>query len=542
MIKNYFYLARHAFELNKILADSFANEFYSQEKDKLNIRFESDEYPHRHLIISSDQNFPYALLKHDHKKAKKNTINFWNEYPSDKLLSIDIASKERVMRFNFIKYKLYLIIRGNLTNVFLVDNSGKLEGFKKSKQDNASIFSMLADLKFISTLEEILIEVENISEDNFPTFRKSYPHIGREIYEEAILLMNKSSSSFSDCLKVVITKIFNENICVNYLEKSGQLKLKPQNFTSLDSKPQLNTFDNFNEAIKFYISEYYQHFEYNKLAKELNSYFDKELQRLSDKINKLKFRIDEGSKEEEYRKTGNLLLANIHQISKGQASISIIDYENGNEVIIKLKETNSPNQNVNMYFDKAKDEKINFGKSSELYNLSLKKYEKLKEQKDVFESTNSISKLREIKTHLKIATVRKLKKETKLDIKYKHYRIDDKYDVYVGKDSKSNDLLSTKFAKQNDYWFHARGLPGSHVILRSDKPKEVVPNPVLKKAAAIAAFHSKAKTAGIVPVSYTFAKFVYKKKGLEPGQVFLTKEKVLTVKHGIPPDCEIINE
>jgi predicted ribosome quality control (RQC) complex YloA/Tae2 family protein len=236
------------------------------------------------------------------------------------------------------------------------------------------------------------------------------------------------------------------------------------------------------------------------------------------------------------------LLANIHQISKGQASISVIDYENGNDVTIKLKETNSPNQNVNMYFDKAKDEKINYGKSLELYNQSLNKYDLLIEQKSIFESTNSISKLREIKDQLKIGTVRKLKKETKLDIRYKHYRIDDKYDVYVGKDSKSNDMLSTKFAKQNDYWFHARGLPGSHVILRSDKPKEVVPNPVLKKAAAIAAFQSEATTACIVPVSYTFAKFVYKKKGLEPGQVFLTKEKVLTVQPGIPSDCEIINE
>ncbi len=542
MIKNYFYLARHALELNQVLEGSSVNEFYSQEKDKLNIRLASEKFPHRHLIISTDQNFPYALLKDDHRKAKKNTINFWDEYPPDKLVSIDIALNERVIRFNLQRYKLYLIIRGNLTNIFLVNNFSKLEGFKKSKQDNASILAMLADLKFISTPDAIINELENISEANFPTFRKSYPHIGREIYEEAVLLMNESSSSFSNCLKEVVAKIIYENISVNYLEKSGQLKLKPQKFKSLESNQQPHIFDNFNDSIKFYISEYYQHFEYNKLAKELNSYFEKELQRLSEKINKLKFRIETGSKEEVYRKTGNLLLANIHEISKGQASISVIDYENGNDVTINLKETNSPNQNVNMYFDKAKDEKINYGKSLELYNQSLKKYKLFIEQKSIFESTNSISKLKEIKDQLKIGTVRKLKKETKLDIRYKHYRIDDKYDVYVGKDSKSNDMLSTKFAKQNDYWFHARGLPGSHVILRSDKPKEVVPNPVLKKAAAIAAFHSKAKTAGIVPVSYTFAKFVYKKKGLEPGQVFLTKEKVLTVQPGIPADCEIINE
>lgn len=90
--------------------------------------------------------------------------------------------------------------------------------------------------------------------------------------------------------------------------------------------------------------------------------------------------------------------------------------------------------------------------------------------------------------------------------------IEGKYDLYVGKDSKNNDLLTTKFAKQNDYWLHARGASGSHAVLRIHNTKEPVPKSVLKKSASIAAFHSKAKTAGIVPVAFTFKKYVVKKK------------------------------
>ncbi len=97
--------------------------------------------------------------------------------------------------------------------------------------------------------------------------------------------------------------------------------------------------------------------------------------------------------------------------------------------------------------------------------------------------------------------------------KFKHYIIDGKYHLYVGKDSKNNDLLTTRFAKQNDYWFHARGSSGSHVVLRVENIKDPVPKNVLKKAAAIAAYHSKAKTAGVVPVAFTFKKYVVKKKG-----------------------------
>jgi predicted ribosome quality control (RQC) complex YloA/Tae2 family protein len=126
--------------------------------------------------------------------------------------------------------------------------------------------------------------------------------------------------------------------------------------------------------------------------------------------------------------------------------------------------------------------------------------------------------------------------------KFKRYLIDGKYQVYVGRDSQNNDLLTLKFAKQNDYWFHARSVSGSHVVLKNDNTKDNMPKNVLKKAASLAAYHSKAKTAGISPVSYTLKKYVVKKKGMEPGKVALLKEDVLLVRPEIPEGCEYITE
>ena len=114
--------------------------------------------------------------------------------------------------------------------------------------------------------------------------------------------------------------------------------------------------------------------------------------------------------------------------------------------------------------------------------------------------------------------------------------------MYVGKDSKNNDLLTTKFAKQNDYWFHARSVSGSNVVLRVENTKEAIPKNVLKRTAALAAYHSKAKTAGVVPVAYTFKKYVIKKKGFPIGTVHLLKEDVLLVKPEIPKGCEFVKE
>jgi predicted ribosome quality control (RQC) complex YloA/Tae2 family protein len=134
------------------------------------------------------------------------------------------------------------------------------------------------------------------------------------------------------------------------------------------------------------------------------------------------------------------------------------------------------------------------------------------------------------------------KPEDDIKSKFKYYIIQDKYIVYVGKDSKSNDLLTMKFAKQNDYWFHARGVSGSHVVLKNETPKEKIPKNILKSAASIAAYHSKAKTSGMAPVSYTQKKYVVKKKGMEPGKVALLKEDVLIVTPELPGDAKYQNE
>ena len=127
-----------------------------------------------------------------------------------------------------------------------------------------------------------------------------------------------------------------------------------------------------------------------------------------------------------------------------------------------------------------------------------------------------------------------------LKSKFKHYLLEGKYHLFVGKDSQNNDLLTTKFAKQNDYWFHARGVSGSHAVLRVENTKEVIPKNILKAAASISAFHSKAKTAGLVPVSYTFKKYVVKKKGMAPGKVALLREDTVLVHPEIPKNCEYV--
>ncbi len=113
------------------------------------------------------------------------------------------------------------------------------------------------------------------------------------------------------------------------------------------------------------------------------------------------------------------------------------------------------------------------------------------------------------------------------------YTLTDGYRVLAGKTDTDNDRLSLKLAGPNDWWFHVRGMPGSHVVLFVGEGG-VPDKQTLLQAAAIAAYHSKAKEGGIVSVSGTLARYVTKPKGAKAGSVTIRKERIFKVRPSLP--------
>jgi len=118
--------------------------------------------------------------------------------------------------------------------------------------------------------------------------------------------------------------------------------------------------------------------------------------------------------------------------------------------------------------------------------------------------------------------------------RFRIFRLTDGIEVWVGKDSSANDLLSMKYTSQSDLWFHVHGYSGSHTVLKAQNEIEPIPKEIIKTAASIAAFYSKAKNAKNVLVSYTKAKNVQKYKGAKSGSVTIKNEKNVKVNPGLP--------
>lgn len=238
------------------------------------------------------------------------------------------------------------------------------------------------------------------------------------------------------------------------------------------------------------------------------------------KLSKLRNELKEASKEEIWKQQAELLIANFSALKPGLKSIRLINYyENGfPEIEIKLDDSKSPTQNVEYYFKKyrkARDGKKMLGQQIELTEAEISDLElKIKE----------IAEFNALPENRSETDKHKLSKQEK----FKMLKVDENWEIYIGRTSKENDFLTTRMAKPHDWWFHTRVFRGTHVILRNLNKLEL-PDKLRLICCSLAAYYSKAKKSGNIPVDFTQIKYVRKPKGSVPGYVTYTNQKTIFV-------------
>jgi len=532
MQKNYFYFYRFLLENRKLLVGTKVTDLFTQSKNRLFITIPSESLPDRHLIIDTTPNLPFLLVKKEHKKAKKNIRKFLPEFLPSKITEVEISENDRIIKIITENFDLFFTIKGPKTNVyFIIEN--KIESAFKNVKDT-DIFQFLTGGKFLIPDSGLTLNLENFY--SIEKLQKAKPFFNKFIIGEYYSrLMPDENKLNRKLLQQIIDDIIFAPISVAFV--ADKLILAPANWSLLKDSQKLKEFNYFNNALEFYITTNYKYNNFKQLKKELNNLIETRINQISQKLNKLKFRIDRGSKEQEYRLYADLLQIHRHLVTRGKTTLETTDFNN-KKIIIKLDPQKSIQGNIDYYYEKARDEKVAFEKSKELYRIAQKEYVILLSKRNELAEVDNLNDLKKLKETMAKGELKVKMRNQK--IKFRHFLIDSRYHLFVGRDSKENDELTFKFAKQNDYWFHARGYAGSHAILKVENKKEKIPRNIIKAAASVAAFYSKGKTASVTPVSFTFRKFVHKKKGMPAGQVLLQKEESVLVKPEIPSNCEQI--
>lgn len=292
------------------------------------------------------------------------------------------------------------------------------------------------------------------------------------------------------------------------------------------------------------VSECIEHYYLNKTGlnrlRQKSADLDRTVRNSLDKLYLKKQRLSEDILAAEnagvYRLYGELLTANLHSLSAGASEARLVNYYDGQEISIPLDKRQTPSKNAQNYYKKYSKAKTAVKEKTSRLRENGSDIEYLESFSAFIENASSVEEIEALRNELiEEGYVRRRKSQEK-PVKAKPapyaYKTASGLKILAGRNNRENDELTFKTASRTDVWFHAKDIPGSHTILFTGG-KEPCEGDIFE-AAAIAAFHSKGKHSGNVPVDYTQARYVKKPAGAKPGMVVFSNNRTVYVNPKAP--------
>ena len=509
MILHYLTLQKITSEM-QILIGMKIKEIFTQEKDSLLFLFEDDE-SEAYLEVSTDNKYSSIFMRNRFARANKNTVDLFEGVSGDVLQGVEIVNRDRIIKLSFINSDIYCLLFGRGGSNVIACNKEELifDSFENKKELIGKKLSLppknqppeLED----PVLKDILLKRE--------WFGKHYT--------EEYLKRYDSESHIDDFKNELL------NSSEFFLYKKDHEYLFSMMRLSAFCEPE-DIFDNASDGVRRKVILSKRDEAFNSEHKPIK----KEIERLAKKskanLKAYENYADSLVRAEEYRHHAELLMSQPDPKRISGKEIVVDDWS-GEKVKIKLDEKLNLLDNANRLFDKARKSETEAEVKEKELPAIREKANKLDKALNGIEKVNTLKELAVFKNNYSEFLVRKMKEEEKgPEHKFRFYDIEG-WEFYVGKNAKNNDELTMRFAKPNDLWFHARGVGGSHCVLRVPG-KDKVPKNIIKRCAEIAAFYSQSKNAKYTPVAYCQKKYVRKPKGANPGSVTISKEEVVMVE------------
>lgn len=514
-INNYYIIKETAKFLNKEIKGCIIDEIITQEKNILNLILRND-VEQKILEFSIEKNYEYLILKESFGKARKNVLNLFPEVSGKIIENVSLYGDDRIISFQLNdNYEILFSFITNNANCFIVLDNKVIDAFK-----NAKIYTgkHIEELFPKSSIDSKIKTVQDYISGKYFRYGKEIISYISKNYELNTDIDAKTQKSIDD----KFANIENE------LEKPiySLLKGKQYSVSLLSSRyfqgETIKEYDSINELITDYIKKNKSFVNISAIKEKKLKNLNKKISEKERKIDNLKLQLFNCENSEQLMQFGNIILTNLEKIKQGDKVFEIDNLK------IKLKEDKTPVENSQIYFEKYKNQKSNV---SFLRRKIKSTEDELKDLKDEYEKTKTTEEFKEIK---KMEKENKRAEEKDETSRFRKFKLNESYEVWVGKDSVSNDLLTMKFSGPEDLWFHVRGASGSHTVLKRANKKESPDKKMVETAASIAAYYSKARAGRNVPVAYCERKYVKKKKGFKTGSVIMEREKVIFVNPKLP--------
>lgn len=253
--------------------------------------------------------------------------------------------------------------------------------------------------------------------------------------------------------------------------------------------------------------------------------------------------LKDTEKRDKYKVCGELLNTYGYQAKEGASSLEVLNYYTNENLTIPLDPQLSALENAQKYFARYNKLKRTFEALTEHTQETANEIahlDSISNSLDIAESEDDLAVIREELEAYGYIRRKNFGKKKQVKTRPFHYRSSDGYDIYVGKNNFQNDELTFKFAGGNDWWFHAKGMPGSHVIVKTNG--DSLPDQTFEEAGRLAGYYSKGRENEKVEIDYLQRKNVKKPNGAVAGYVVYYTNYSLTIKPDIHNITKISDE
>ncbi|MHA9741865.1 Rqc2 family fibronectin-binding protein [Robinsoniella peoriensis] len=544
-------------ELNDTICGGKINKIAQPENDELMLTIKNQKNQYR-LLISAGASLPLIYLTQINKPSPMTAPNFCmllrKHIGSGKILRVWQPGLERIINFEIehlnelgdvCRKTLVVEIMGKHSNIIFCNEEGMIiDSIKHVSLQMSSVREVLPGRTYFipetqhkwnplevsaeTFVTEVSAKPMALAKALYTTFTGISPLTAEEICHRASLESAQSANSFSELELTHLYRIFsfimedvkNGTFTPNIIFQGEE----PVDFSSI----QLTQYQDKTTAKYPTISEVLENYyavkntitRIRQKSSDLRRIVQTALERNRKKYDLQLKQLKDTEKRDKHKVYGELINTYGYNLEPGAKKLEALNYYTNEMITIPMDPTLTPQENAKKNFDKYNKLKRTFEALTDLIEETqdeIKHLESISTSLDIALSEEDLVQVKEELMDYGYIKRKYTGKKVKITSKPFHYLSSDGYHMYVGKNNFQNDELTFKIATGNDWWFHAKGAPGSHVIVKANN--EELPDRTFEEAARLAAYYSKNRSAEKVEIDYVEKKHVKKTNGGKPGFV-----------------------
>lgn len=546
-------------ELNSTILNSKISKIAEPEADELLLTLKGPNGSFR-LSMSASASLPFIYLTPTNKVSPLTAPTFCmvlrKHIANGRITKIYQPGMERIINFEIehlnemgdLCHKVLIIeLMGKYSNIIFTDSDGTIiDSAKRIPASVSSVREVLPGRAYTipATQEDkynpltvdskqfvdiISAKPLTVSKAIYSSFSGISPLVANELAHRAGLDADSPVAAYShdELLHLgsnftwMMEDIKNNRFTPNIVRDGNE----PKEFSSIEltqySDLTVTKYESISEVLELYYSERNTYTRIRQKSADLRKHVNTLLERNQKKYSLQMKQLKDSEKREKYKVYGELINAFGYGLTPDDKFLEAANYYDDNKIIkIPIDNTKTPAENAQKYFDKYGKMKRTAEALNELILETKGQIDHLESIQNSLDIALSADDLVQIKDELiEYGFIKKGKGSKKQKVKSKpfHYISSDGFDMYVGKNNYQNDELTFKLATGNDWWFHAKGMPGSHVIVKTNGDE--LPDATFEEAAKLAAYYSKGRENPKVEIDYLEKKNVKKPSGAAPGFV-----------------------